>query len=743
MLDNKGKPLAYFYDQRRITVKSSQINQTMKDAIISVEDRRFYEHSGVDYKGTARALFGNIKGGETQGGSTLNQQLIKNIRLLTADNEQDQASATARSYTRKIVEARLAQELDGKMNKEQILTTYLNVVPFGNHAYGIEVAALTYFGKSAKDLTVPESAMLAGIVKASEYYNPYVREAEVVERRNTVLRTMRDNNKITPSEYAKYLKAPLGILPKPSVPAEGCTGATDGTGYYCAYIIGELEKSGITVDEVKTGGLNITTSLDRHTQKLAVDAISNQVNPKAHNVAGVINIIKPGAKSHDIIAMASSRKYGVNEKAKESVVELPFSQVGDGAGSTFKIFSAAAAMEKGIGIKTSLPVPARVEVSGLGTGGAPGCPEGKYCVVNAGSYASNMTLQTALSESPNTTFVKLTEFAGLDETVNMAQRLGLRSYGAKKGIGTDIKQNRSGAFTLGFTPVNPLEMANVSATLASSGIWCEPRGVLNVTDRNKAPRKLAAKPCEQAVPAGLADSLSVGLSDDTISGTAAAGAKSVGFSGPLAGKTGTTEAHKSAAFVGFNNKAAGFSYVFSDGRKTAPICTGPARTCDYGDIYGGNEPAQSLLTVFNSLPGGLPKASPPYINGSTSSSVPDVKGMNTETAIDLLSSLGFKVDVNGPLLDSRVTKQSVTGSALPGSEISITTKSIKRERTPDRNNRDTDRTRERPDPDVEEPPIIVDPEPGTTIPPTETAPTTTVPETSAPEESGDTEVTIE
>ena len=683
MLDKNNNPFALLYDQRRLPVSAADISVNMKLAIVSIEDRRFFQHNGVDYKGTVRALVKNAQSDSTQGGSTLEQQYIKNYRLFAlAKTAEEQTAATEQTVARKITEAELALELDKKFTKDEILAKYLNIVPFGNQAYGIQVAAQTYFGKNASDLTVPESAMLAGIVRASEYYNPYVRPNEVLDRRNTVLDAMASTKAITPQEAAEAKKTPLGVLPSPKIAQQGCIGAGD-AGFFCAYALSYLENSGLDAAKIKKGGYRIKTTLDPAVQKAAATAAANQVDPKQYNVANVINLIKPGKTSHDILAMASSRQYGLNANSAETTVPLTFSQIGDGAGSTFKIFTAAAAMQKGVGIKTNIPSPARLEVSGMGTGGAAGCPENKYCVTNDGSYPASMTLQTALAESPNTAFVNLIRYTGVSNAVDMAVRLGLRSYavvqpGAPNSIADGVKKRNTGAFTLGYTPVNPLEMANVSATLASGGTWCEPNPILSVTDGKGQPVAVKRQACEQVVDTNLANSLAQGMSQDAVKGTAAGAASAIGWTTPIAAKTGTTESHRSAAFVGFNSNVAGFSYVFSDGDSPQPVCSFPARICDGGSIYGGSEPARTWMSaVKNSLgtAGTIPPATAPYINGSTSSQIPNTKGMSALRAKSALKAAGYQVVVTGPETSTAlVVAQTPTGAALAGTTVTITTR---------------------------------------------------------------------
>ncbi len=225
-----------------------------------------------------------------------------------------------------------------------------------------------------------------------------------------------------------------------------------------------------------------------------------------------MNVVQPGQDSHRILAMGSSRTYGLDANANETVQAQPYSLAGHGAGSIFKIFTTAAAMEKGLGTNAVLDVPGRFEARGMGSGGARGCPAATYCVENAGKYPASLSVTDALAQSPNTAFVKLIQATGVAPTVDMAVRLGLRSYADPGTSGFDDrsmadfqKDQNLGSFTLGPTWVNPLELSNVAATLASHGKWCPPTPIDSVFDREGKPVSVTQQACEQVVEPGLAD----------------------------------------------------------------------------------------------------------------------------------------------------------------------------------------------------------------------------------------------
>lgn len=656
--DSDGTPIAWLYDQQRVEVPSDQISQSMKLAIIAIEDRRFGEHNGVDWRGTVRAALTNATAGETQqGASTIDQQLVKNYQfLVSAENDAERRAAVETTPARKIKEIRMALTLDKEMGKDEILSKYLNLVSFGNGAFGIQTAAKTYFGVDAKDLTVPQSAMLAGMVQSTSGFNPYTNPEDTKNRRDTVIDTMIQTGAITPSEGAEYISQPLGVLERPNSIPRGCITAGN-RGFFCDYVLDYLDQNGLSREMVEQGGYTIRTSLDETVQANVQRSLDTFGSPQAQGVAEVMSVVRPGKDSHKVAAVASSRQYGLELSTHQTVQPQPFSLVGDGAGSVFKIFTVAAAMEKGMGTNTTLAVPRRVQISGFGAGGASGCPAAQYCVENVGAYPGSLSVTDALAQSPNTTFVNLIKDVGVTPTVDMAVRLGLRSYDNKgTGPGGDsiaeyVKKSNLGSFTLGPTTVNPLELSNVGATLASGGVWCPPSPIEQITDRNGKPVELAEPECEQVVEPGLADTLSVAMSKDAKgAGTAADAAGSAGWNLPVSGKTGTTEANRSSAFLGFTNHYAAAVYAFNDGTTTTELCSGPLRQCGYGNLFGGNEPAQTWFSAMRPIsdiygPVALPAPDPAYQQGTGGqSSTPEVEGMSQSAATSLLTNAGFVVD---------------------------------------------------------------------------------------------------
>ena len=469
--DKDGNPIARFFDpnQNRQVVTPDQISPAMKAAIIAVEDRRFYEHQGVDWQGTLRAVIANSASGDVvQGASTLTQQYVKNYFLyVDARTETDRLKATEQTPARKLKEAQIALRMERTLGKEDILARYLNIVSFGNGAAGISAAARTYFNTTADQLTVPQAALLAGMVRSTTATDPVNNPQAALERRDVVLRQMREQQMITDADLNSALAQPLGVVSPLVTQPAGCIGAGD-AGFFCKYAAEYLAEAGMSSEQLNRGGYTITTTLDRNVLEKMRASLLAEVPADAPNVANNMAVVAPGQDKHRVLAMASSRTFGLDADKEETSYGLPYQPVPLGAGSVYKIFTAATAMEKGLGINYLMAVPPSGYASPIYVDGN-GRP---LPVANSGNYAERMSLTDALALSPNTAFIKLEEFTGVPDVVDMAVRLGMKSLDSTPFVTPDgrrtdrsiaevTKAQKQASFTLGVSPTSVLELANV------------------------------------------------------------------------------------------------------------------------------------------------------------------------------------------------------------------------------------------------------------------------------------------
>ena len=298
MVDAAGNPIAWLYSQRRFEVPTHQIADTMKLAIVSIEDKRFAEHNGVDWPGTLTGLSGYLTGNlDTRGGSTIEQQYVKNYQLLvTAQTDAERRAAVETTPARKLREIRMALTLDKTSSKAEILTRYLNLVFFGNGAFGVQDAAQTYFGIDAAQLNWQQAALLAGMVQSTSSLNPYTNPDGALQRRNVVLDTMIENLPQHADELRAAKAEPLGVLPRPNELPSGCIAAGD-RAFFCDYVLDYLARAGISKEQVARSGYLIRTTLDPKVQTSVKSAVDKVASPTLDGVASVMSVIKPGTEA--------------------------------------------------------------------------------------------------------------------------------------------------------------------------------------------------------------------------------------------------------------------------------------------------------------------------------------------------------------------------------------------------------------------------------------------------------------
>ncbi|HEX4252495.1 MAG TPA: penicillin-binding protein [Pseudonocardia sp.] len=643
VLDRTGAPLAYLYDQYRLPANFNQIADSMKAAIISIEDRRFYDEEGIDPLATLRAALHNTSGGPLQGASTITQQYVKNYLINVVDRDDPAAQAADRADTvlRKLREAQMAVRLDRSTPKNDILTGYLNLVEFAGNIYGVGAASAAYFHTTPAQLTVPQAALLAGMVNNPNLYNPYTHPQQALTRRNLVIDSMVSTGSLQADVAGPAKATPLDVVPDgPTVPGGNCFSAAPDAGFFCDYVVSYLRGAGFTTDQLDTGGYTIATTMDPGAADAMKAAVLQNVPAAQDGVANTFALVKPQDGGHQVVAMVANRNLGTDAKAGGTVTNIVSNASNVfGAGSSFKIFTTAAALEQGmVGFDSELPNPNSDCFTPERADRNTKC----YPVSNDGNYADPISLQSALATSPNVAFVNLESKVGTPAVVRMAERLGLRQTMRTNAAGgtpitdtgnplakrPEYNQPQSKfyqgllSFTLGVSPVSTLEMANVAATLMDGGRWCPPSPVLSVSDRAGRRLSIAQQPCEQAISTGLADTLLAGLSKDTTAGTSAAAASAARWTRPDIGKTGTTNDSESVAFVGGVNGYGASSMLFADGRHPRTLCPGPPvhlGDCGHG-AFGGTVAAPPYFKAMTKILAGqpnqpIPGPDPAYVTG--------------------------------------------------------------------------------------------------------------------------------
>ncbi|MDX2853537.1 transglycosylase domain-containing protein [Actinacidiphila glaucinigra] len=560
ILDTKGDLIATVYSRDRTVVGLDKISKPMQQAIVAIEDARFYEHGAIDVKGILRALNKNAQeGGVSEGASTLTQQYVKNVFVEEAGDDPTKVQqATQQTLGRKIKEMKYAIQLEQELGKQKILENYLNITFFGEQAYGVESASRRYFSKSAKNLSLTESALLAGLVQSPSRYDPVNDPEEAKKRRDVVLQRMADVKDITQAAADEAKKKPLGL--KITQPKNGCITAVNGAGFFCDYVR-QVFLSDKTFGKTKgerskrwdQGGLTIRTTLDPKAQRSVQDSISRHVY-KSDDVATAVTLVQPGTGK--IVGMGQSRPYGF--KKNQTQINLSVNQsmgggVGYQPGSTFKPITAAAAIEQGTDAATTYPSPYKMTYPSPVTtcGGNWVNTEGSTVENENESEKGPYSLKEATAKSVNTFYVQLISDIGVCPVVEMANSMGVQRANGKK-----LSQVPS--LTLGSQEVSPLTMANAYATFANKGVYCSPVAIESITDANGKKLKVPQSKCKRAMTEQTAATLNTLLKGVVEDGTG----QQAGLSDrDSAGKTGTTDERFAAWFVGYTSDMAGAVWV--------------------------------------------------------------------------------------------------------------------------------------------------------------------------------------
>jgi penicillin-binding protein 1A len=528
--------------RNRQQLKLAQMTPWLPKATVAIEDRRFWDHGALDYTGIIRAALADITSGrKEQGASTLTQQLARTLYI----------GKPEQTISRKLKEACLALRLSGRMTKRQILSDYLNVVYYGNQAYGVAAAAETYFSKHASQLTVDEAAMIAGLPQAPSDYDPLRNPSGALVRRNEVLHALLVNGDLKQSAYAYAVKQPLGLHP-------GTLYKTIKEPYFFGYVDQQLVAQ-YGQQLVESGGLHVQTTINPRLQRLANQAIRSHLHEKTDPASALVSIDPRNGK---VKAMAVYVPSGQR---------LQFNLASQGhrqAGSAFKPFTLAAALEHGISLYSYYSGPSEMTIPDER------CSTGTTLWDvhnNADEAEGTMNLIDATANSVNTIFAQLVTQVGPDAVVRMAHRLGIES---------DLKPFCS--ITLGTQPVSPLEMTSAYATLAAHGIRRDPQAIESILTAGG--QKVSFKQAKPAVALSrqIADEVTYALEAVTQKGTGTA----AGIGRPIAGKTGTAENYVDAWFCGYVPQLATCVWVGYPNREV------PMNYVEgYAPVYGGTIPA--------------------------------------------------------------------------------------------------------------------------------------------------------
>jgi penicillin-binding protein 1A len=523
-------------EKNRQPVALDQMSPLLADATVAIEDRRFFSHSGIDYEGIVRAAVKNLESGEiVQGGSTLTQQLVRNLYI---GNEV--------SWERKTKEACLALKLEEeglpklwgavptdlpaaelkRWRKDKILETYLNQVYFGSHAYGAEAAAQTYFSKRAGDLKLVEAALIAGLPQAPSIYDPFRRPDEAVRRRNEVLAAMRDSGYIDQAQYAVAVAAPLKLKP-------GQLYTRIREPYFFSYVREQLiAKYGAST--VRGGGLRIYTTISPRYQKYAERAIKETLNQDGDPASAIVSINPKNGAIRAMTAVAPGPK------------SLEFNLAAQGrrqSGSSFKTFVLVEAIRQGISPSTTyLSAPFHWQ---------PDPNSEPWDVATySHSYIGPVPISTATLSSDNTVYARLTLDVGPENVVRTARQMGIKT-----------KLQPVASIGLGSNSVSVLEMASAYATLASGGVYAQPMAIRKVVLPDGRVDKGAgwgvAKK-KRVLSDGVAYEVTQILQQNVDAGTGTG----ANYGDPyVAGKTGTTDNYADAWFAGYTPRASTVVWV--------------------------------------------------------------------------------------------------------------------------------------------------------------------------------------
>ena len=620
ILDSSGAVIAHFYDKQRIVVPSANISDVMKKAIIAIEDKRFYEHNGVDATGIARAFVTNLGDSGRQGASTITQQYVRNSLAERGylEGDADQVSAATEQTTeRKLREIKYALALEKTQSKDEILTGYLNIAPFGPITYGVEAASQRYFSKSASELNYLDAALLAGLVQSPVQYDPLVHPDAAKERRDTVLAAMLEQNVITQEEYDKGIDTTIDSMLHPTVSSEGCSGAESSKAYFCDYVLAQFLEDptfGETRTErermLKTQGITIRTTMDPTMQNAAFSSLTHTI--PVGDASGLNDaLVSLDPRSGRVLAMAQNTTYGIESG------ETMSNYSADGnfqVGSTFKVFTLLEWFKEGHSAYETVGSNNTFYGNGSFKCGGRAIYTDGYQVNDLAGKTGTMNVVRATGQSVNQAFVNMASRVDFCAIFDTAYNMGITEDGE---VPSPFPAN-----ILGSVSSSPLQMASVFGAIANSGQQCTPQSIESVTDRDENVLKEFSADCKEVISADVANKTAALL-------TASAGqyytSTRLGDGRPFAAKSGTTDGHANTWLTGFTPSVVTSAWVGHGANSSQEVGSVTINGKYYGEIYGETFVGQNIWAPYmTQILAGTPveNVSSANIGSSTSRSNP-------------------------------------------------------------------------------------------------------------------------